>query len=70
MFQEVIVYIILAVTAAAIIRYVYRQATGKRSGCSCDSCPKRGGKCHCQEEKDRCACTAEKFFAFHFSHFT
>ncbi|MBQ8709143.1 MAG: FeoB-associated Cys-rich membrane protein [Bacteroidaceae bacterium] len=50
--QEIIVYIILAIVAVVLIRYIYRQVTGKNRGCNCGSCPhccpRTGEKeCHC-----------------------
>ena len=47
--QDIIVYVIIACVFAVIIRYVYRQLTGKNKGCNCDSCPKHGGDCHCHD---------------------
>ena len=48
--QDIIVYIILLVVAGVIVRYVYRQVTGKNNGCNCSSCPKNpGGECHCHD---------------------
>ncbi len=48
--QDIIVYLILIVVAGVIVRYVYRQVTGKGSGCNCSSCPKHPGKeCHCHD---------------------
>ena len=48
--QEIIVYIILAIVAVVLIRYIYRQVTGKNRGCNCGSCPMNGGECHCHEK--------------------
>ena len=45
--QMMLVYAIIACAVGAIVRYVYRQATGKQPGCNCGSCPKSGGECHC-----------------------
>ena len=48
--QEIIVYIILAIVAVVLIRYIYRQVIGKNRGCNCGSCPMNGGECHCHEK--------------------
>ncbi|MBO4431275.1 MAG: FeoB-associated Cys-rich membrane protein [Bacteroidaceae bacterium] len=45
--QEFIVYLILVIVAVVLIYQIYRKATGKNRGCSCDSCPMNGGECHC-----------------------
>ena len=52
--QEIIVYLILAIAAGAIVRYTYRQVTGKNRSCNCGSCPHscpRTGstECHCHD---------------------
>ncbi|MBQ6965055.1 MAG: FeoB-associated Cys-rich membrane protein [Bacteroidaceae bacterium] len=47
--QDLLVYLIIACAVFAIVRYVYRQFTGKSGGCSCDSCPMHGGECHCHD---------------------
>lgn len=52
--QEIIVYLIIALAVGAIIRYTYRQLTGKNSSCNCGSCPHScphtGNKeCHCHD---------------------
>ena len=52
--QEILVYIILAVTAFFVIRYIYRQVTGKNNGCNCGSCPHScphtgEAECHCHD---------------------
>ena len=52
--QEIIVYIILAIVAVVLIRYIYRQVTGKNRGCNCGSCPMNGGECHCHEKCGSC----------------
>ncbi|MBO4672862.1 MAG: FeoB-associated Cys-rich membrane protein [Bacteroidaceae bacterium] len=52
MTQEIIVYIILAITLGVIIYYIFCQLTGKGRSCPCDSCPEHGGKCHCHEKKE------------------
>ncbi|MBR1668005.1 MAG: FeoB-associated Cys-rich membrane protein [Bacteroidaceae bacterium] len=48
--QDLIVYLILAATAAVLIRYFYRQFSGKNKGCNCGSCPHSGGVCHCNDK--------------------
>ncbi|MBQ6749151.1 MAG: FeoB-associated Cys-rich membrane protein [Bacteroidaceae bacterium] len=47
--QEFLVYIIIACTVAVIVRYVYRQISGKSKGCNCHECPMHGGECHCND---------------------
>ncbi|MBR6036495.1 MAG: FeoB-associated Cys-rich membrane protein [Bacteroidaceae bacterium] len=49
--QEIIVYLILACVAVLLIRYIYRQITGKNHSCNCSSCPMRDGECHCNQSK-------------------
>jgi hypothetical protein len=47
--QEIIVYIILVIVAAVLVYHIYQQATGKKRGCNCGSCPMHDGECHCHD---------------------
>ncbi|MBO4215355.1 MAG: FeoB-associated Cys-rich membrane protein [Bacteroidaceae bacterium] len=48
-FQDIIVYLILAVVAVVIVYSIYRRLKGKDSGCNCHSCPHYGEECHCHD---------------------
>ena len=56
--QLIIVYIIIACAVGAIVRYAYRQISGRSSGCNCGNCaqkhccPKHGGECHCHDTQN------------------
>ena len=56
--QLIIVYIIIACAVGAIVRYAYRQLSGRSSGCNCGNCaqkhccPKHGGECHCHDTQN------------------
>ncbi len=52
--QNVIVVLVLVVTAVFVVRWVVRSVKGNGGGCGCGcgNCPMKGGECHCDNSTE------------------